>query len=247
MRSICLVIPVWKRYALTRIMLENLKNTFYFCQARNVMAHAVVIGDDANLDVATDLDFSAIESENLLGKKYSDGHQFAVESGFDVSLHCNSDQAFNFDLLCRMANAPDDKIIQSHYLTAIHKSGERAISYRNPVWAFNAFPTKLLANNPRPVPDHVLRNCDTASVRGVCEANPNVGTFDVRGGYFDAIQFESDNQMTPWERHVMVASKTNSGHEDGVPWDAIELIHGKWFLSSIIQFYESRKVELVSE
>ena len=63
MRSICLVIPVWKRYTLTRIMLENLQNTFIHCYKKGIEANAVVIGDDANLTVADSLGMGVIESE----------------------------------------------------------------------------------------------------------------------------------------------------------------------------------------
>lgn len=235
-----LVIPVWKRYALTRIMLQQLQTTFRLCEWGGVHANAVVIGDDANLTVAEDLGFCVLESENLLGKKYNDGHEFSVEQGYDVSLHCNSDQAFQPSLLRRMAHADDNKIIRSHYLTAIHKSGEKAISYRNPVWAFNAFPTKLLAKNPRPMHDKIMKMCDSAAVMGVLHANPHALDIDVGYSYFEAIQFESETQLTPWERHVLVATKTSSGEEGPVPWDAIELIHGKWFQSELLQFYNSR-------
>lgn len=125
MKSIMLVTPVFRRFELTRIMLEHRVETFKSAQALGVSCGCVVVGDAPNLAVAEGLGFDVIEAPNLLGSKYNDGHQFSVENGWGISFQVNSDQVFDPHLLLELSRSPDDKLIQTEWLTAVHGTGKR--------------------------------------------------------------------------------------------------------------------------
>lgn len=236
MNTLSLCTPVWGRVELTELLLRERVRTFVAARDLGAECHCVVIGDDANLEVARGLGFDAIRAPNVLGAKYNDGHEWAVWNGFDVSFQVNSDQTFDPRLLAAIAAAPKDSLIKTRWLTSIHRDGRRAITTYNPVWAMTAYPCALLERNPRPCAEDIGRMCDTSVHEGVVRANPNAPTVWLEVGPRETIQYESPTQLTSWGRHVKVALM-NGTHEHGVPWDDIEAQHGADFVRDIKRFY----------
>lgn len=236
MRSILLVTPVWRRFELTRIMLTHRVKTFLEAEALGVRCGCVVIGDDENLATAVSLGFHAIEAPNVLGSKYNDGHELAVTAGWDFSFQVNSDQVFDPRLLAAIVQSPHDMLIETQWLTAVHRGGGKAISYKNPIWAMKAYPTHLLKNVPRPCDELAMSMCDTSVHNGVAAANPDAGTHIVEIGPLETVQFESGNQMTPWKRHLY-AGMMSSTLECPVPWEGLAEIHGEDLVLEMREFY----------
>lgn len=237
--SVLLVTPVWKRFDLTRIMLEERRRTFDKAKLLGVDCECVCIGDDANLDTAERLGFVTIEAPNQLGRRYNDGHEYAVREGFDFSFQCNSDQVFEPELLVAIAQAPRDKFIATRWLTAIHRNGKKAVSYRNPLWSMRAYPIDLLRRAPRPCAEDIMSGCDRSAHEGAAAANRAVPLVYVEHGPLETIQFESDVQVTPWARNQKIALM-NGKWETAVPWDAIGQVHGVNLVREMQKFYEER-------
>ena len=237
--SVLLVTPVFRRFELTRIMLEHRVKTFQEANSLGVEVQCICVGDRENVELAESLGFVGVEAPNLLGAKYNTGHEYAVEHGFDFSFHCNSDQVFDPWLFQLIDACPTDKLIQTSWMTAVHGIGTKAIQYQNPLWAMKAYPTELLARNPRPCEENIMRMCDTSTHDGVVMANPGVETVWIERGPLETIQFESGFQVTPWKRHLMVAGLAKKG-EVPVMWDEIAELHGENLVATMRQFYGLR-------
>lgn len=235
-KSLLLVTPVFRRFDLTRMMLLKRVDTFAEAKAHGVTVGCVAVGDEENLGVAAECGFEVLEAPNVLGRKYNDGHQFAVENGWDISFQTNSDQVFDPRLLVAIANSPSDSLIQTHWLTAVHPLGRKALTYRNPLWSMKAYPRQLLEKNPRPCDDSLMRMCDTSVHDGVVAANGDLPVYSIETGPLETIQFESGFQVTPWKRNITVAWYTGT-REHPVPWEGISLIHGEVFTSAVQEYY----------
>lgn len=236
MKRLLLVTPVYMRYRLTEIMLKHRKKTFAEARDLGVECQCAVIGDVPYVKLAEDLGFIGFYRANYLGAKYNTGHQYAVEAGYDYSFHCNSDQVFDPRLLKAISESPEDKCIKTKWLTNVHKSGEKALTYRNPLWSMTAYPTKLLAKNPRPCQEDLMSMCDTSTRQGVTEANPTVTEHLVEVGPLETIQFESSTQLTPWKKNLMVAMR-DGVVETSVPWAEIGDVHGYDLVKEMRDFY----------
>lgn len=236
MKKVLLVTPVYERFALTEILLRHRLETFSQADVMGVQCDCIVIGDDANCTLAEDLGFFAIEAPNVLGRKYNDGHEFAVTEGYDFSFHCNSDQVFDSVLLKAIADSPDDQMVKTHWMMAVHESGRKCISYRNRRWAMQAFPVPLLANNPRPCRETATSMCDTEAHQGVAKANPTATEHFVDVGPGETIQFESDMQMHPWDLHKY-RGQGEMAELDAVPWNAIDQVYGENLVNEMQGFY----------
>lgn len=236
MKRLSLCCPVWGRFILTEIMLREWPRIFQEARDLGVECQAVLIGDDRNLDLGRELGYATIVAPNMLGSKYNDGHEWALAEGFDFSFQVNSDQVFDPRLLAAIAESPDDKMIQTRWLTSVHRDGRKAITTHNPLWAMTAYPTALLRNNPRPCDETLDRMCDTGVRMGVEVANPGVGVHEIDIDPLETIQFESPTQLTSWGRHVLVAL-SNGTTEFPVPWDAIRELHGEHLVKEVMSFY----------
>lgn len=237
MRSIILVTPVHRRFPLTQLMLRQRVATFTEAESKGIRCGCVVIGDDDNLGLAEELGFDIIEAPNVLGSKYNDGHEHAVNNGWDVSFQVNSDQVFDPELLVAIASSPPDKLIETSWLTAVHNSGKKALSYRNRVWSMKAYPRQLLEWNPRPCQEDLMQMCDSSVHNGVVIANPQpLAVHNIVIGPLETIQFESGYQLTPWRRNVFVAKDFGVGEHE-VPWDGVVNLHGPEFTAQMKEFY----------
>jgi hypothetical protein len=84
MRPSLWFVPAHGRYNLTAICLRQLRRTCDALIDEGVNATAVVIGDDENLDTATELGFATIERDNqYLSRKFNDGMQLACDKRYN--------------------------------------------------------------------------------------------------------------------------------------------------------------------
>jgi hypothetical protein len=238
-KTLSLCTPVWGRAILTEILFRERVRTFEQARELGVECQCVVIGEGSDLELARSFGFPTIEAPNVLGRKYNDGHEWAVREGFDFSFQVNSDQTFDPRLLAAIAESPTDSFIQTRWLTSIHRDGEKAIATWNPLWAMRAYPLELLRRAPRPCNETLDRMCDSGVYEGVLRANPDAPTHEVVLHPMETIQFESPTQLTSWGRHVKVGLMTGTA-ETRVPWEGITLQHGEAFTREIKDFYGVR-------
>lgn len=132
-RTLCFVVPAYRRFALTRVCLRQLARTCDALAGHGIEATAVVVGDDANLDVADMLGFATVRRENRpLGRKFNDGLEYAASPRFlgcDYVVPIGTDNWVMPELL--VAQMPPEGAIGAHRLfTMIHQSGRRSVPLR---------------------------------------------------------------------------------------------------------------------
>lgn len=238
MKSVLAVIPVFRRFELTKILLEHYVHyTLPMSERLGVRVGVAVIGDDDNMRVAEQLNFHCKYSPNVLGAKYNDGHQLAVDLGYDFSLQANSDQVHHPELFRSIASSPNDALIRTTWMTFVHGTGKSSLSFPNAVWAMKAYPTDLLRTVPRPCAEDIMEMCDTSTHMGVAERHPDAPTHTVDEGLLQSIQFESGFQITPWRKNVRVAMTTGRGALP-VPWGAIGQSYGEDLVREMKEFYQ---------
>jgi hypothetical protein len=77
--------PAHGRVELAKICMTQLRRTCDLLEREGVIATAVVIADDENLDTARSLGFGTVERNNrFLARKYNDGIQFALDPEFNA-------------------------------------------------------------------------------------------------------------------------------------------------------------------
>jgi hypothetical protein len=219
-------------------MLEQRVKTLHLAREMGIECQCICIGDPENVSLARDLGFIGEVQENILGAKYNTGHQYAVNQGYDVSFHCNSDQVFSPELLVKLAESPQHKLIRTIWLTMVHDSGKKSISYRDRInWGMTAYPHQLLKKAPRPCGEKLMRMCDTSTRAGVFMAQDSlVEEHTVEVSPLETIQFESGFQLTPWKNNIY-RGLLDHKHEGPVPWGGIADIHGEQFTQKMKEFY----------
>lgn len=238
-KSVLVVMPVFRRFALTKIILKNYAEWTIPNALRDhgVRVGVAVIGDDANIPEAQAYGFHTKISPNVLGAKYNDGHQMAVELGYDFSLQANSDQVHHSQLFRDIAESPNDAMIRTTWMTFVHGSGKTSLAFQNPEWAMKAYPTDLLRTVPRPCEEHIMEKCDRSTHLGVGERHPDAPEHTVNSyGPTQSIQFESGFQITAWRHWLRAASATGQGPFT-VPWSSIAQGYGADLMVAMKEFY----------
>jgi hypothetical protein len=91
-RALCFIIPAHGRLEIAKVCLRQLVRTCEALEHRALVASAVVIADDENLDIARDLGFATVERDNSqLGRKINDGYELASMHGADYFVPFGSD------------------------------------------------------------------------------------------------------------------------------------------------------------
>src|SRR4051812_9717831 len=103
-----LVIPAWRRYAVTRLCLAQKQHLVAALAARGITCHVVVVADDDNLDIAASYGFATVEQQNVLGRKVNDGFQHCWERGADYVAFVGSDDWVHEDALAVLFAASAD-------------------------------------------------------------------------------------------------------------------------------------------
>lgn len=233
MKSILLVTPVFRRFRLTEIMLRHRVKTLELAREQGVECQSIIIGDEENVTLAHELGFLGLVRDNVLGSKYNDGHEYALKAGYDVSLHCNSDQVFRPELLYTLAYSPYDRLIRTKWLTLV--DGRKSLTFRCER-ALNAFPKELLRWAPRPCAEYRGNLCDSSAVYGVLRGTPDAKIHEVELGPLEMVQFQSGNQMTSWLNWMKLAVLDGRG-EIATPWSELEAVYGSELINEMKEFY----------
>lgn len=90
--NVWLVSPAWQRYGVTRLALAQRRWLCDRLSARGWDAQAVIVADDANLDIAREYGFDIVELGNeRLGDRFNAGIEYACRQGADYVIHVGSD------------------------------------------------------------------------------------------------------------------------------------------------------------
>lgn len=242
MEKLLFVTPVYRRPEITKICLEQRANVIEALKEFGLEAQCAVIGDEQNLAVARDLGMVAIPAPNVLGRKFNDGHQYAVENGYDWSMPIGSDQFIDPRVLADLAGR-DKRVVQAtQWYIMVHSDGDRCLQFKHKKWAGKIFPRILLKPNPRPCDENIMRQCDTSTHNGVARANRQrlqIRVDFLEHGPFEYVNFSSGvTQVSDWDRFVSFAHK--SGVEESlVPWEGIENVYGAELVGRVKEYYTS--------
>ena len=174
MPSLWFVVPVHGRAALTAICLRQLRRTCDALTAEGIEASAVIVGDDENLETASELGFGTVERDNrYVSRKFNDGIQLACDPTFnprpvDYVVPCGSDDWVDWRLFThlparniivgfqRMAFVRDGREITTHFLNYPGGAGIRI--YSREVMSRLSY---------RPADEDRRRACDTSILTNV--------------------------------------------------------------------------------
>jgi Glycosyl transferase family 2 len=91
--NVWLVSPAWRRYQVTRLVLEQRRHLASVLAARGITIQTVIVADDDNLDLAREYGCVALEMDNRqLAAKFNAGIRYACQKGgADWICHIGSD------------------------------------------------------------------------------------------------------------------------------------------------------------
>jgi len=174
------LVPVHGRFELTRVCLRQLARTCLSADEYAIEATAVVVGDDANLDVASELGFATVRQTNeFLGRKFNDGFQAACDPEFnprpaDFVIPCGSDDWIDPVILQRLPRENEVGIFRQ--IAVVDETRTRLarlrVGYKGGC-GIRIIPHKLLAQaSPwqvpyRPAADDRTRAVDTSGIEGI--------------------------------------------------------------------------------
>lgn len=206
MKSLCFVVPAYRRFELTRVCLRQLVRTCKALATFGYEATAVVVGDDENLDVAETLGFATCRRENRpLGRKFNDGLEYAASPkylGADFVVPLGTDNWVMAELV--VAQMPPEGHVGAHRLcTLIHESGERSVQLHvkyDGGDGIRTIPSHLL--EPvlyRPAEEDRNRAIDTSIFRSLTRVNGKLGFHYVDLDPLQVVGFQSaDEQLNDY-------------------------------------------------
>ncbi len=119
MRTLCFVVPAHGRLEIAQVCFRQLRRTCDALLERDILADAVVIADDENLELAQACGFATVERENTgLGAKINDGYQLAAEHGAEFFVPCGSDDWVHQDWIALPRN---DVTVVTHWSTVVNE------------------------------------------------------------------------------------------------------------------------------
>lgn len=160
------MIPAYRRYDVTRVSFPGLRWALdQLSQHYAIDGHAVVIGDDENLEIAEAHGFHMLRAPNQpLGRKWNNGYEYACDNGADYVVPCGTDDWLDPAYLAQLPGERD--VRASRRSTTIREDG-RELAYITVGYhggdGIRIIPTSLLAGcGNRPANDRKERAIDTS-------------------------------------------------------------------------------------
>lgn len=232
------VTPAHGRYAVTDICLRQRAKACDQLKERGIRATCVVVADDHNLDIATELGFERVRRDNrYLGRRFNDGYEYAARELLATHVvPLGSDSWIDPAFLAETIPTQDDTTaIYSRHYAKIRKDGLQ----RQQLWVTYiggvtmCLPTRMLRKSKyRPCGERLPKGCDGSTIRKVRE-QPGVEfrTHEVHD--LEQVGLCSDKQITRYEDlfarwGVGVASD---------PWEGLENVYGTEIVRDAQKFY----------
>jgi hypothetical protein len=170
-KSIWFVVPANGRLDVSRACLTQLSATCTELTARGYPASAVVIADDANLDIAAELGFGTVERQNRpLGRKWNDGYQLAGRVGVDYVIPFGTDDFVTADFIT--GYLPSEREVRCSRLSSVVREDGQQIAplriHYDGGDGIRIWPTGLLKPlNYRPIEEDRDRAMDTSMLKQI--------------------------------------------------------------------------------
>jgi hypothetical protein len=233
-RTLWFVIPAHGRLQIASVCLRQLRRTCDELAGRGIVASAVVIADDENLELARDNGFATVERDNSqLGRRINDGYELAGREGVEFMAALGNDDWLHPDWV----RLPDQgEIVCTHLSTVVSEDCARLarlnITYPGGD-GVRIYPRELLERvGFRPAGEDRKRAIDTATRYGLTAERPAYVYHDVDPLFI--VDFKSAENLNDYRgcAHSFGYGETNDvwGELAGLyPLEAIEemqAVHG---------------------
>lgn len=224
MTSVCFLSAAWRRFDVTRLVLEQRRRLCVDLAARGVEAASLVVADDENLDIARSYGCETVEAPNdRLGHKWNVGIQAAVATGCDWVVWIGSDDWVHPDVFDPIIDRPaGDPVIVSGSRLGIVDLRTGMLQRLSSPSQYGAIPwlvdARLLRAARAPIPPELPRGLDGALIRGIRLGRVNF-TFEFHDPHdFRCVDFKTPMNITPYEG--LAKNIGVGGHEPA--WKALK-------------------------
>ncbi len=244
MASLWFVVPAHGRVELTRICLTQLRHTCDQLAGFGIVANAVVIADDENLDTANHLGFWGYEQDNsFLGRKFNDGYELAAREGVDYVVPLGSDDWIHQDLIAA-AELPTRTIRCARRLVMVAEDGDRymrmRIDYDGGI-GMRIIPIGALkALGYRPAEEDQARGIDTVTLKRIIRAHNH------RQDLLEYVDTESDFQIVDFKSpganlNTWQMCRIHATSEENDPWAGLLEQYPTESVAAMRAFYEAAR------
>lgn len=161
------VTPAWRRFELTRVVLEQRRRVIDFLAQRDVEARCAVVANDLNAEIAASLGFDVVHRKNYaLGRRFNDGIEYAARQGAEWIVPIGSDSFLDPAYLFPL---PDEHTLRSSTLYAVAEPtrlGRLKVPHAGGVGPY-MIPRAHLPPSMRPADDWRKRGIDNSTLRGL--------------------------------------------------------------------------------
>lgn len=195
--TLCFIVPAHGRIAIAQVCLRQLRRTCDALAGRGILASAVVVADDENLELAGENGFAAYEQNNWqLGRKLNDGYQIAGRAGFDFMAPCGSDDWIDPDWI-RLPQ--DGETIGTHLSTVVNEDCSRMallnIRFGDGIRIFRRDTLERIGF--RPADDDRRRAMDTSTHNGVSQTGARLVFHDTHP--LCIVDFKSSENLNDYD------------------------------------------------
>ncbi len=247
MISVCIVSPAWRRFDVTRLVLDQRQRLCVELASRGIDARSLIVADDENLEIAAEYGCDTLEAPNSpLGRKCNLGLHHAAQQGADYIVWIGSDDWIHPDVFQPLLDLPATRPVTIFAGTRVAlvnlRTGElqRVASpskFGAIPWLIDSrlFTTRTVA----PIKPELKRGLDGALIRGLRLARVDFEWVFDDPNDFRCVDFKSDQNITPYKslaKHLAIG-------EPEVAWEAL----GDWFPADLIDKARAIRLAGMSE
>lgn len=180
-RTLWFVIPAHGRLEIAQVCLRQLRRTCDQLADRAILASAVVVAEDENLEIAESQGFATVERDNSqLGRRINDGYELAGREGVEFMVALGNDDWIHPDFI-RLPGLGE--VVCTHLSTVVSEDCTRMarlnITYPGGD-GVRIYPRHVLAKAGfRPADEDRRRAIDTATHYGLKASAPSYVYHDV--------------------------------------------------------------------
>lgn len=238
-QSLCLIMPAYRRYALSEITFEQRRRMIDELRATGMRVDCVVIADDENLDIAEEHGFVRLVQDNeFLGRRFNDGHEFACKEGFSHAAPVGSDMFIDPVVFKKLT----DQFVTTQDYAVVDKKGTSLLKMKIEWGVLQIVPTRFFKGHPlwgRPCVEEVKKGCDSLTRTRVMAHNKNVKlTFQNHHDY-ECVSFQSKTQITSFTKLGEVGGTTLHSKAINEVRLELEQFYPSDLLDQIVHYYAS--------
>ncbi len=198
MRTLWFIIPAQGRLQIASVCFRQLRRTCDALADRGILASAVVIADDENLELAVENGFGTVERNNRqLGRRINDGYELAGQAGVEFMAALGNDDWLHPDWV----KLPDKgEIVCTHLSTVVNedctKLARLTITYSGGD-GVRIYPREILERvGFRPAGEDRARAIDTTTHHRLSENKPRYVYRDIDPLYI--VDFKSHENLNDY-------------------------------------------------